>query len=250
MISYAGVDLTVPSADLVASLMARLDPSWDFCEFAMRTWPLNENVVNAFRGYLPAGPVRVGTLRWPVGAARFAVGHFLASQEQVDALAHVNASNGAARLVLDDGRTAMQTDLHLLPPRPIDQIEGASGLYLLTLVDERFLWWWKQADITIVQGVTTWGDLFDQVAGGLGIGLNVGQIAPVYGFPPGDLTLKKGSLVMMLDAVCYCTGLRLVRDLDGSVYAMDLDTAQTRLAANLAAFESRKTAGGRISPTP
>jgi hypothetical protein len=84
-------------------------------------------------------PIRVGSLWWPQGASRWAVGHFLATEGQLDAIRSVVYAGGVAAnyspgfaswpLVLDDGTVnavgstayGVVAQMFMLPPRPIAQ---------------------------------------------------------------------------------------------------------------------------------
>src|SRR5262245_64049547 len=99
-------------------------------EFAYRSaWPGPNLAGLTFQPWVPTRPVRPGTLFWPVGASRWAVGHFIATGAQVDAilpLAYGNASPWKPtplNLVLDTGRQnqSITASMYLLPPRPLQR---------------------------------------------------------------------------------------------------------------------------------
>ena len=234
-VSFAGVPLPVLSPDSFAGIDHFLDPRW-ILEFAVRTWP--DSVPTAFQGYLPTQPVKPGSLYWPQGAARFALGHYFATQPQLDA---IRAAGGTGSLVISDGVNSISPTMSMLAARPLERAITAtsgspapSGLYLLTLTDDRFRWWFA-AGSTAVDGVTTtWAGLYAQIATALGITLTADTVNSTYLIPPSTLTQAYPPLPIFLDGVAFAVGQRIVRRLDGTVAALNATSGQSVLATNLA----------------
>ena len=251
MLSYAGVYLTAPTPDLVGWCMSHIPYEW-LPDFAERSWPGKTQTALAFRGLLPRGPVRVGTLAWPQGACRWGRAYYLATDAQVSAIRTVIASSGGnlvQPLVIDDGQRTVTVTMQMLPPRPLSQIGGANGLNLLALTCPRYAWWFRSATVSLTPGTTTWATLFASVASALGIALTVDAIPAAYLEPSGDLAGNYDALPPLLDACCLSTGLRLVAGLDGSYRAMSATAAQTILASNLSSLKP-KIAGGTFALAP
>src|ERR1700687_2344884 len=177
-LSYANVPLAVPDAALLAWVSNNISTR-DVFDFQRRLHPGPGLAWSAFPGQRRARHVKPNTLYWPVGASRFAVGYFFATDNQLTQIRQQVAASGdstnysAQPLVLDDGkRPVVTTKLFMLPPRPLAQIAGANGLYLLTLVDDRYFWWERTADIQVASdGTTTWASLISSIATGLSVTL-------------------------------------------------------------------------------
>ncbi len=92
-----------------------------------------------------------------------------------------------------------------------------TDLYLLTLVDERFWWWYKPVTIS-ESNLTSWDTLLTQIANALGVAIV--QDTPVesaYLAPTKRWITSKAPACVMLDAVAYALNRRVVRRIDGSV---------------------------------
>ena len=235
---YAGTELVVPPEDLREQIADLIDPSW-LTEWTDRTWPGHRQEHLSWEGYRPRQPNRIGVLSWPRGAARFAYGHFLADHEGVATIRAAIASNYTAYdadFEIHDGIREVKTKLFCLPPRPLDRVSRANGsaLYLLTLVDDRYRWWWKTANITVTAGTTIWEDLYSQIGTALGVTITASAISADYLLPDAILANKYRSLPVLLDAVAACVGHRIVRKLDGTVHAMSADASLLAHNASLA----------------
>jgi hypothetical protein len=140
----------------------------------------------------------------------------------------------------------------------------ALPLFLLPLCDERQRWWdcaptpisftpyapypapYPQAgtSIDVVEGVTTWTDLYTAIAAALGITLTVDPVNDAYLFPGNGLTSHYQYLPLLLDLVASSCGQRIVRNLDGTFNAYNASTAQSLMIANANQF--RKYSGGAL----
>jgi hypothetical protein len=243
MITYAGVELPAPTAEAAAWIAANIRLS-DIEEMlqpdaegpTMRTFQTRSWMKNDLR-------VEVGTLAWPQGASRWAIGHFLAHGSQLDAIraAAYGGSSGNQSvpqpLVMGDPSIPLgtiTTNLYLLPPRPLAQFTEPTTLYLLTLVDERFYWWNKTLDYAVVGGTTQWTDLFAAIGTALGISILLEVYPAAYLTPPASLTTRYDYIPTLLDAASASLGQNIVRDLDGTVSSVGTGTAGTLDALNLA----------------
>lgn len=232
MISLAGVPLAYASPDLLALVVAYLDPAevWDW----VASGPTFRQRGLGWRAHRPAC-VRPGVLVWPTGACRWAHAHYLASREATEALtaAARQASYGPLALLLDDGQRSLTVSMYLLPPRPLYDVPGAGGTYLLTLVDDRWRWWHTAADVVANAGVTTWEELYEALAEALDVDLDAEAIDPAFLSPPVGLASRYEALPPLLDAVAASVGHKVVVDSDGTVHSLDATASRTRETANL-----------------
>lgn len=242
MLSYGGVSLCQPTVP-VETWIARNFALGDIYQFARTHWHERTN------GYYPVHPpeehrpIVLNSLRWPVGASRWTVGHFLVTDNQLNRIRPLAYSRPPAAggvistvryrslpLVMYDGRNQqtnrIKTNLYMLPPRPLAKRKGRNGMYLLTLVDERFFWWSRSAQIDVTDTFTTWTQLYEDVADGLGITVTPDDIDSAYLRPSPALAQQYRFLPPLLDAVAYNVGQRVVRKLDGTVITQNARTAR------------------------
>ncbi len=237
-VSYAGVALGYQTPELIDFIESKISPE-DIFSFAERSNPGARLDFLPFRQGLTFPPVRIGKLWWPTGASRFAVASYLVDQSQIDAIRLVTYSTGAtngyqvAPLVLGDSTSSVTTDMWMLPPRPLAGVTDLP-LYLLTLVDERFFWWFKTSTLTVTGGTTTWATLFADLASALGITLTVDIIDAAYLKPDPKFTLRDEPLPLLLDAAAFCCGQRFVRQLDGTCRTWLATNSRDQTATNLA----------------
>lgn len=194
-------------------------------------------------------PPRIGVLHWPTGASRWAKCHLFVDGAQ---LARVRTAIGAAPtarpLVLDDGHREITTNMWMLPPRPILQ-KGvtAAELYLLTLVDDRW-WWWQSGNQSAPTNPSSWAGLLSSLFSGLGVSASIDAVPSAYGTPTADRwSVGHKPLPFLIDAACKTVGLRVVRQLDGTVRCQSYATAAVLDAANWQEFQYEVLAGGRLS---
>jgi hypothetical protein len=242
-VSYAGVNLTVSTPEMQAAANAKFPGPQDKAT-AARGWP-GATVAGQFES--PDAlelPVRLGSLFWPTGASRFAIGHFCVSAEQLGNILKVvgpggQYPNNSALFIMKCGETAgMQTKLYMLPPRPFFNFGGAQ-LYILTLVDARY--WWRY----IVTGETDsstspyWDNLVDSLLSAIGnfdgAGSRDSSSPADWYVPPPGLSLRRVPAAFGLDALAYTLGKRVRRLLDGSYKVCSVATANGELDANVAA---------------
>src|ERR1051326_2365870 len=155
-LTYGGVTLCYATPKLSAWVERNISFA-DLVEFSAAHWPGTDRLSWSFAAPGPYPKVELGKLYWPRDASRFACGHFLVTDKKLEILrrqvysAGVNGY-GAQDLVMTSGGDTITAKMFMLPPRPLSQFLGFSntrnGLYLLTLVDERFFWWQQSAAIT------------------------------------------------------------------------------------------------------
>ncbi len=248
MISYGGIPLSEPGGDLLLWAEANVQPH-NLYEFTETSWPGPGREGWPWQ-HMRMPLVRFNTLSWPVGAARWAVGHFFASESQIAAIRTVLYQNyRALPLVFSDGANSITTSLWMLPAHPLSTAVSGGGWFLLTLVDDRFFWWQRACDVMITEGTTTWANLYAQIGACLGSSVVADPIAVEYLKPPASLTSVYSYMPLLLDAVATSVGQRVVRTLSGQLLAQNPTTALTQVQAQLA-LSYPKHAGGPYSLTP
>lgn len=236
-LTFAGVPLSVwtPDWDRFCSTSIPLD---EYRPFSAADWywrdlsPLN----------LPPPPVlppvRPGVLWWPRGASRWATAHLAVTNDMLAAIRGVvglprESGGSVGELVYYDGQGTgpVSALMHLLPPRPISgpftRREGPVGenySWLMTLVDDRYFWWFRP--VKIETRPSSWADLFAKLSLALSITLTGDTDIPaVFGQPSSRWVVKEAPAGVLLDAAAECVGRRVVRRLDGTVRLERWDTA-------------------------
>lgn len=264
-LSYAGIGLYVPTPEQQETIQAWLD-SWSDLEFSAHPWPGKDLTGLTFLPTQPLPHPKLGSLYWPFGASRWACGHFLATDAMLAAIRVALAPGRDESGFLNSpipGLLSMESkiiapllppvvaSLYMLPPRPLHQIAGMNGVYLLTLVDQRYYWWYANSGIQPIQSGTTWSDVYDNLGDELGLTIDVDTVNATYGFPAPEFTNYYQSLPTMLDAVAYNCGQRVICQLDGSVSTQNTDTDIATLAANITSLNAAgaKILGGAFDRT-
>ena len=205
--------------------------------------------------------VKVGEWFYPNNMTRWSVFRGLATSAMAkDMLAETNGS-AAKTFVMKEyssvlGNSAepdftLTTNMYMLPPRPLAETAGVQGLYLITLVDERYYWQGQDAGVfKITNNVTcTWASLVTAIAARLGITISLSAVPAAYGIPEADSPLWSDhqSITVLLDAIAANIGRTVVRNLDGTYALLTPSESMTRVTANRGpAGLVQRTAGGDL----
>ena len=130
----------------------------------------------------------------------------------------------------------ISTPMYLLSARPLREHGGGlDGLYLITLVDERYAWQRTRVPVSLHFNQHDPGrSLIDEVAAVLGITLSYSPIPAIYQYPEPDSQLWTNyeSAGVLLDALAYNIGRVVVRNLDGTYTLQTHLEAQQQVLAN------------------
>lgn len=133
---------------------------------------------------------------------------------------------------------SLSTSMYLLEGRPVaehgQRMKGANdGVYLVTLVDDRYHWQGTPVILTPNQN-TTWASLLEDLASALGITLSYSAIPAAYSQPEPDSQLWEfqENAAALLDAVAFNLGRTLVRDLDGTYSLLTPAESLARITSN------------------
>ncbi len=253
MFSYGTINLPVAQADLTEWINYNTRPE-DLYEFPETTWPGPSRQGWPW-SFMPLPPVRLNTLRWPVGAARWAVGHFLISEGLLTNLrsqaypTSIQSNYVSLPLTINDATRSVTTNMWMLPAVPISTAVAGAGLFILTLVDERWFWWQRANNIVVTEGITTWQSLYSRIASELQTTIIADPINTNYLKPSQSLSSLYLPLPLLLDAVARSIGQRIVRSLGGVTYAQNPSTALASANAQLG-LDYKKYAGGKFALTP
>lgn len=253
--SYGGISLESAPAGFNAAL---LSPPHEAREFLPHNHAFGGDPPSGLRGFWPK-PVP-GRLWWPRGASRWAVAYVLADDARLEAIRDLAYAAGTIEpldLVIYDDTNTLTTSLWMLSARPLHQFyrgDGKKRLYLLTLVDDRYLWWMTDNDVSITDGTTTWAQFFSSCGTALGATLTLDTaVHAEYLKPSSLLPSSYPALVRMLDAGCACVGRRLVRKVDGTVLiqtAAEAKISQDDQIDLTTGFGKRFMAGGTFDYDP
>ena len=287
MIEYAGVPLLMEDPEgVLRDFLARFLPTAETTLFSApiawgdttrsftgraSTGLLGSRVGVPIPNYPPPPPLRLNSLYWPTGAARWSRMLCLATEEAKDRI--VAAVRGgtrftevsAAQLVLgpsdyaegqqfggnvdpdawssdQSGRRALSTAMYLLPPRCLadTDIAAAGGdagrLWLLPLVDVRWFWQWRHVE-TAIAGTDPWATWVAAWAADMGVTLTPDPIAAEYEAVQCAHDLTHLPAAVAMDAVSHSLSRRFVRDVDGTCRLDSSGGAAGWLTGNLEAAD-------------
>jgi len=159
-----------------------------------------------------------------------------------------SASNGSST-----ADYTITTEMYMLPPHNLVEHGGRfDGLYLVTLVDDRYYLQDYVATLHYAQDAV-WADLLDDLAAVLGITLTYDDVEEVYSRPDGDSQLwtTNESATVLLDAVAFNIGRVVVRKLDGTYELQSVDDAYSTVLLNRGSVNSVvRVAGGSFFENP
>lgn len=259
-ISYGGIALPRPSPEMAVAVERFIETA-AVDEMIRPYW----TGLADWRGadFAPTRRVPLGRLYWPSGASRFSLFRTVASEAQLDSLRKTVTTAGSQGvvpldLIIDDGQDPggtrfVKTKMYMLPSTPFIQWAGndtPKGSYLVTLVDDRYWWWRKPANID-VSGMK-WSDLLTAIGNTIsttfrnqaGVAITADDIPEDYLFPSSKLTSSYEYLPLLLDAALYSIQRRLLRGLDGSITIQGPDDAATAVNALFVANANRREFGG------
>lgn len=243
----------------------------DVAEFLAKNLPLGQNDLeqppSPFPGknvyglavppWRPLPNIRIGEWYYPTGAVRWSQFTGLASTAQKDAMVEAALpSTGATACTflmqadavgpeaLSDKTYEIETEMYMLPPRPLAVHGDNPGLWLITLVDERYYWQWRSAGAFTVASTTTWANLITALVAALDIVIAYDAVSATYLAPEPDSQLWTNyeSAALLLDAVAWNIGCTVVRNLDGTYNLQSNADAVTQSDTNRGTVI--RTAGG------
>lgn len=198
-----------------------------------------------------------GKLWWPTGASRFGVYTGIADKRTVDlwkTQIEGTYANRAHRFkgmfrMQDTGQAEyLEVPMFMLPPRPITFSFGSKPMYLVTLVDKRYFWWYVNSGDLATEPLTTWKELFQFIRSKVNEGVGSFRFDKPHDdyHSPGELIAKASHipLPILLDAAAWSVGCRVVMQFDdlGSCKIMGLDESITNRATGMK--HKRALAGG------
>jgi len=209
-----------------------------------------------------------GTLYWPQGASRFAVGQYLVTDleaQQIREIVLEDPITNYLTLTLggegtgQDAVTFQMHMLHLLPlqlDRSVDSPVGERGFYLLVLVDYRYFLQTLAPD-WVIDDTTTWNDLDTALLTFLPAGSTADAVDADYLQPGADLAPPElatdgvvGWAGPLLDAICLASGRRFVANTDGTFTLQNVTNARSAHLAALTANLDHRRYGGKLAFPP
>lgn len=234
-LSYAGIPLTTVTQEAAtwAELALRIQ-EWDV--FQIRSdksqTQTRLSIPNVENRYQP----RLGVLKWPRHARKWATGLFLATKTQLDsirAIIYTGGSYAAANLILNDesgvAHRTVTANLWMLPAHPVVQIPGYEQLYAVILVDGR--WFLNKQTVNIAEsalnGSTSWSSVLTLAGANVVSTVNSAYLTP----GPANAAVAEYTAIT-LDSLAYNCGLRVCAALDGTLTAQNITAAQAAEAGN------------------
>lgn len=208
----------------------------------------------------PSPAVRVGDWFYPNGACRWSVFRGLATSTMAKQMLAITGGTSTARFYMRqvpstpyaaaDALYTLESYLYMLPPRPLGELGGSfDGLYLITLVDERYYWQNTPVSLRVTKD-TTWQGLINELATALNVTIAAPTIAAAYSKPEPDSQLwtNMENAAVLLDAIAFNLGKVVIRNLDGSYRMLGPTESQTVVATNRPAPVVRLAGGDMFAP--
>jgi hypothetical protein len=169
--------------------------------------------------------LKPGMFYYPTGASRWAEYHGLVTSAQLAGMKAAAFPGGIPTrnwFKMAQGGNVIQTPMIFLSARPVASFAGNPGLFLVTLVDERYFFQYAPMPVPNINPDTTWESLMTDCSGALQISLQLDTISTNYPEPEidSDLNLQYENAAILLDACAYNTGTTIVRRFDGTYKAM------------------------------
>lgn len=231
-ISFAGIVLGVPTPEIEDYIESAFSLR-DIVQFS-RASPNVDTVQWNRCGLNLDDRITINRLTWPVGATRWSMFHGILLE---DDLAKLRAKHGPQKFRFHD---VVCEGMYALTPIPLEQT--GDGIYLLTVVDDRYWWWMRTASIA---AQSTWTNLYSAIGTALGVTITHPSVASTFLAPASDFFSHYHYLPLLLDAAMQSIGHRLVRNFDGTVEAM---SATQALGVALANREYGLRGGGQLEP--
>lgn len=207
------------------------------------------------------GKIHIGDWYYPSNACRWSIFRGLATSSQAKAMLEKTEGTKAKPFVMecnpvapystgDETYYTLTSNMYMLPPRPLaEHGDGFDGLYLITLVDERY--YWQNSPVGLhVTGESTWRQLLTLIGQSLNVEINLASpIEPEYGQPEVDSQLwsTMENAPVLLDAVAANIGRVLVRRLNGTFTLLTpIESRDVALLNRGDATKVTRTAGGDI----
>lgn len=219
-------------------------------------------------------PLHLGAVRWPTGARRWAVGHFLATTEQLQEIERrlrTPVSQGSpgpgprsGRLTLTDGADGrVDLTMYLQLARPLLGVPDANGLFLLVLVDDRYYWPSRRLHDVIEAGQgkipqkenypleTYWAfSVFAWYVLGTPDRYRFGRVHPGYGPRPGGEGYDT-AIPTFVDNLATSIGSRILHHYDNGTFTQQhVFDGIAALRRNLVKYGHRFRTGGVTRTAP
>ena len=241
----------------------------DYLPWTRRSWPgFGLAGITYPLGYRHEPVFHLGRMRWPTGASRWAYGHFLLDVNQcnLQSLLNMAFSNGQYKtvpLIMDTSSDMtgekVAINVYVMPPTPLMPLPTKSGinrLYLITVVDQRFFWYYYNMgnfNVTVegTQTPVTWDGLYQYIFKILNVQFTQDKISANYLLPSTMFNLPYEPIPPVLDAVAWNVGQRIAVNYNGSVTCQIYADALGALNSDMASHPKRAlVAGGQRFTTP
>ena len=208
-------------------------------------------------------------LVWPVGASCPAKAVFLVHSDAAQVLSGGDRTTGVAVKFSDDTLNATQgtftATMYQVEHRPVHIAlwqKDIAALYAVTLVDARYFWQGKLTDKSFDVTTTTdrtafydetkntgstwtWAGILTELAGLLGITLDVSAVTGTTGDPT-DYLLTSDSVALTIDRICTALGMVFVAGVDGTYSVVLPSSLNANSFLHNTTFLKERIAGGTV----
>jgi hypothetical protein len=268
MLTLAGIPLLLdyPGRDeemKVRTFMERYISSSSYLPWLRSSWPGNGLLGLTYpTGYRNENSWKLNRFYWPTGASRWAYGHFLCGSDGVaEIIGKAYSDTGEYNPIpfaLGNPETngeELFTDVFLLPPTPLSGIRGLKGqaqsLYLLSIVDERWLWWQQDTGNLKIENDTSWIRLYQSLWDMLTVVDFKFDAVPVpYLSPSSAFQLAYQPIPPVLDAIAFNIGHKITINFDGSVESRNAENSLKSLNQDFSDHAGRIVLAGSPNRLP
>lgn len=254
---YGGVPLLVPTTEIETWIEQNISlkdiPLWTYRAFP---GPGLENLSLPI-GFYPMKPIRLNRLVWYTGASRWGYIHALVDSTNLALIQEQAYGSDCLEFnkldleISSDART-ITASLYLANVIPLSGIRGVNGLFLISLVDKRWLWHGIPTPDLAIDSTSTWTGILDDLETALDTTFTVDTIASAYLKPSPDLNVTGQPIPYVLDAIAFSLGMRVLVDFGGKIYLRSFTESKDNLDANLenTANTDLLRSGGSRFPDP
>lgn len=163
-------------------------------------------------------------LYWPTGASRFSLGCFLLSGASVETLFSSKQPFQETVTLRMKMEPDLSVDMYAIWKRITGVGDNSSAVYMVFLVDKRYLWQFQDVGDMEITEATTWAGLFTAIGTALSETITPDAVDSAYLNPDRESFARKyANPAILLDAAASSVGSNVLMGFSGSVLVRKWD---------------------------